>query len=388
MSFIAPFSVPSRIRVGGGAISELAAEVFRLKATRALIVTDEFVSGTSFFCKTCELLTDRGIETAIFDRVQPDPTLENVEHGLQLCRDRQAQIVVAIGGGSSIDCGKAIASLANNAPPLAQYIGYHKIPNPSIPLIAVPTTAGTGSEVTRATVITDSANGVKMMILDDNLLPATAIIDYELSLSMPQTLTANVGVDTLTHGIEAYVSRKAHALTDPIALSCIRLVSLYLRRAWSDPRDRVAREGMSIAACQGGMAFSNSSVCLIHGMSRPIGAIFHVPHGLSNAVLLPTVTSFSIRGAQRRYADVARTMNWADSQDSDESASLKLIEGLERLNSDLNVPRLGSCKGVDIERFEENINKMASDALDSGSPANNPVVPTASEIVSLYRAAY
>jgi alcohol dehydrogenase len=136
------------------------------------------------------------------------------------------------------------------------------------------------------------------------------------------------------------------------------------------------------------MAFSNSSVCLIHGMSRPIGAIFHVPHGLSNAVLLPTVTSFSIRGAQRRYADVARTMNWADSQDSDESASLKLIEGLERLNSDLNVPRLGSCKGVDIERFEENINKMASDALDSGSPANNPVVPTASEIVSLYRAAY
>jgi alcohol dehydrogenase class IV len=387
MSIIAPFSVPSRIRVGGGAISELSVEVLRFKATRALIVTDNFVSGTPFFCETCELLNDRGIETIIFDRVQPDPTLENVENGLQLFRDRQAQIIIAIGGGSSIDCGKAIASLANNAPPLAQYIGYHKILNRSIPLIAVPTTAGTGSEVTRATVITDSVNGVKMMILDDNLLPAAAIIDYELSLSMPQTLTANVGVDTLTHGIEAYVSRKAHALTDPIALSCIRLVSLYLKRAWSNPQDRVAREGMSIAACQGGMAFSNSSVCLVHGMSRPIGAIFHVPHGLSNAVLLPTVTRFSIRGAQKRYADVARTMNWAESQDSDESASLKLAEALECLNSELNIPRLGACKGVDINRFEENLDKMASDALDSGSPANNPVVPTASEIVSLYRAA-
>jgi alcohol dehydrogenase class IV len=385
---ISPFCLPSRICVGGGAISELSVEILRHGARRALIISDPFLSGTSFFRETCESLRHRGIAVAIYDRVQPDPTLENVENGLRMLRECGSQIVIAIGGGSPIDCGKAVASMANNVPPLAQYIGYHQIPNASLPLIAVPTTAGTGSEVTRATVITDTANGVKMMILDDHLLPAAAIIDYELSLSMPKALTAHVGVDTLTHGIEAYVSRKAHALTDPIALSCIRLVSQYLRRAWLDPGDRVAREGMSIAACQGGMAFSNSSVCLVHGMSRPLGAIFHLAHGLSNAVLLPAVTKFSIGGARTRYAEVARAMDWAEAKESPESAASKLVEGLEQLNSDLNIPRLGSCQGIDLKRFEENLQKMATDALASGSPANNPVVPSADEIVSLYRAAF
>ena len=152
----------------------------------------------------------------------------------------------------------------------------------------MPTTSGTGSEATKVAVITNTRNNVKVIILDDHLLPTVAIVDYELTFTMPASLTAAVGVDTLTHAIEAYVSKRASALTDPIALFCAHLVSKYLRRAWSDPQDREAREGMSAAACQGGTAFSNSSVCLVHGMSRPIGAVFHVPHGLSNAVLLPT----------------------------------------------------------------------------------------------------
>lgn len=382
------FSLPKRIIFGGHSISELPAELRRLKARRTLLVTDRYFSSTDTFLQIVASLKDAEIESFVCNDVQPDPTLENVESGLQLLHSIQAEVVVAIGGGSSLDCAKAICCLARNPAPLSNYVGYHKIPNPGLPLIVVPTTAGTGSEATKVAVITDTGNNVKMMILDDHLLPTVAIVDYELTFTMPASLTAAVGVDTLTHAIEAYVSKRASALTDPIALSCAHLVSKYLRRAWSDPQDREAREGMSAAACQGGMAFSNSSVCLVHGMSRPIGAVFHVPHGLSNAVLLPPVTRFSIPGATKRYAQLARSMDLAGDKDCDEVAAKKLVEGLEDLNQDLNIPRLGALKEITPERFADNVAKMAQDALDSGSPANNPVVPNIGEITTLYQSAY
>jgi alcohol dehydrogenase class IV len=192
----------------------------------------------------------------------------------------------------------------------------------------------------------------------------------------------------LTHGIEAYVSRKATALTDPLALTCIRLVAEHLETAWCEPGNRAAREGMMLAATLGGMAFANSSVALVHGMSRPIGAVFHVPHGLSNAVLLPAVTRFSLAGALERYATVARTMGLAAGNDSDGTAGEKLIAGLAMLNSRLLVPRLGGCRGVERARFDAVKGKMAEDALASGSPQNNPVVPTAEQIVALYEEAW
>jgi alcohol dehydrogenase len=233
-------------------------------------------------------------------------------------------------------------------------------------------------------VITDTERDVKMMMLDRYLLPTVALVDYELTLSMPPSLTAHVGVDTLTHGIEAYVSRKATEITDPLALKCIRLVTEHLEAAWSEPSNRTAREGMMLAATLGGMAFSNSSVALVHGMSRPIGAVFHVPHGLSNAVLLPTVTRFSLPGARQRYAEIARLMRFASSVDSDAVAGEKLVAGLAALNSRLEVPRLGACLGVERTRFESVKTKMAEDAMASGSPQNNPVVPTTEQVVGLY----
>src|SRR5581483_1121666 len=254
------------------------------------------------------LLDEAGIAVAVLDSVQPDPTDRNVADGLALLRSQRCEALIALGGGSPIDAAKAIAVLSKNAEPLAQYIGYHKIPQPGLPLIAMPTTAGTGSEVSRAAVITDTQRDIKMMMLSAHLLPAAALVDYELTMSMPPGLTAAVGVDTMTHGIEAYVSRRAHGLTDPIALSCVHLVARHLRTVFSEPHNKEARAGMMLAACQGGMAFSNSSVCLVHGMSRPIGAIFHVAHGLSNAVLLPAVTRFSIPAAVERYAVIARTL--------------------------------------------------------------------------------
>ena len=258
-------NLPSTIAFGAGTSRELSTHVRRLGKRHAFIVTDAFFAGNGLADEFASLLRQNNIGASIFSGVQPDPTDANVRAGLQAYRDSGADVVVGIGGGSSIDAAKVIAMLAANAEPMRQYMGTHNVPNAGAPMIAVPTTAGTGSEVTRVAVITDTEQHEKMMMLSVHLMPTVALVDFELSMSMPKSLTAHVGVDTLTHGIEAYVSRKANAMTDPIALSCIALTASNLLTAWHEPDNRVAREAMSIAACQGGMAFSNSSVALVHG---------------------------------------------------------------------------------------------------------------------------
>ncbi len=382
------FHVPSTILIGGGVRREAASQLRRLGVERVLLVTDAGMMRLGSANEIAGLLTDAGLHVTIFDGVQSDPTDRNVQAGLSLFHEQGCQGIVAVGGGSPIDAAKAISALTVNPPPLSQYAGYHKLPRAGAPLVAIPTTAGTGSEATKVAVITDTDRDVKMMILSVNLLPQDALVDYELSLSMPPDLTAAVGVDTLTHGIEAYVSRKAHGMTDPLALSCIELVSRHLRTAHAEPANHAARAGMMLAACQGGMAFANSSVCLVHGMSRPIGALFHVPHGLSNAVLLPTVTRYSWSSAPTRYATVARLLGACPQQTGDHTAALSLVAALEQLNRDLNVPRLRECRGVDEARFRSQLGKMADDALASGSPQNNPRVPTRDEIIALYEEAW
>lgn len=386
MSYL--FNAPQTIIHGAGASRELLPQLSRIGARRVLFVTDPFINGTGLVQKLAEPLRQAGLAVAIFSAVQPDPTVQTVMDGLIELDKHEADVVVAVGGGSSIDAAKAIAVMHTNEAPLHQYIGYHKIPNAGLPVIAIPTTAGTGSEATKVTVITDTGLNVKMMILDAHLMPTVALVDYELTLSMPPALTAHVGVDTLTHGMEAYVSQKANALSDPLALSCIDLVSRYLQTAWQEPNHRKAREGMALAACLGGMAFTNSSVCLVHGMSRPLGVQFHLPHGLSNAILLPTVTQFSVSGALERYATIARTMGLAKVGESTEAACTALLAGLEQQNRSLNIPRLRDCVGIDQSAFEQVLEKMATDALASGSPQNNPTVPTANEIVVLYQQAW
>jgi alcohol dehydrogenase len=384
----APFNIPASIVCGGGAIRELAPQLSRLRVARILIVTDAFMVRSGLVARVEADLRREGFSAAIFSGVQADPTDKNVLEGLAQFRSAGAEAIVALGGGSPIDCGKAIALLTSNPPPLSQYMGRHKVPLGGAPLVAIPTTAGTGSEVTKVAVITDTARDVKMMILDAHLLPSVALVDFELTLSMPPTLTAAVGVDSLTHGIEAYVSRQASSLTDPLALACVANVARFLETAWAEPENRAAREGMMVAATQGGMAFANSSVCLVHGMSRPLGAVFHVPHGISNAMLLPAVTRFSVPAAVARYATVARTMGWAGHADSDQRAAETLVNELERLNQRLRIPRLREDPRIDEQRFFRSLEKMASDALASGSPQNNPVVPTLDQIVDLYRAAW
>lgn len=382
------FNIPATVITGAGAVHELAPQLKRRGLTRVLLVTDAFMVSSGLAPKVVTELTAAGISVEVFADVQPDPSEDNVLAGFVRLQTCQAQAVVALGGGSPTDCAKVIAILPSNPPPLSRFMGRHNVPNPGLPLFAIPTTAGTGSEVTKVAVITDAKRDVKMMMLDQHLLPTVALVDFELTLSMPPALTAAVGVDTLTHGIEAYVSRLATRLTDPLALSCIRLCGEHLETAWNEPGNRPAREGMMLAATQGGMAFANSSVALVHGMSRPIGALFHVPHGISNAMLLPTVTRFSVGGAVARYATVARTLGWTRAGESDEAASITLVAGLEALNCRLKIPALHAYPKMDEARFRASLEKMASDALASGSPANNPVVPSVPDIVRLYQQAW
>ncbi|MDZ4800816.1 MAG: iron-containing alcohol dehydrogenase [Bryobacteraceae bacterium] len=382
------FHAPSAVIVGAGARYQLAEELSKIGSSRVLIVTDAHLRASGMLDDVLSLLERSGIQAHIFANVQPDPTVQNVLDGVAALRASGADAIVAIGGGSPIDAAKIIGVASVHQGLISDFQGYHRIPAAGPPLIAVPTTAGTGSEATKVAVITDPERQVKMMILDPKLMPRVAIVDYELTMSMPAALTAHVGVDTLTHGIEAFVSRKANPMSEAMALSCVELTAGNLLRAWQQPDDASARSAMSVAACQGGMAFTNSGLCLVHGMSRPLGAVFHLPHGLSNAVLLPAVTRFSVRGAPQRYARIARTMGLASRETPDEDACHRLVQGLEELNQTLEIPRLRACINRPQHQFEAVLEKMVADGLASGSPQNNPVVPSAEQMVELYREAW
>lgn len=376
----AVFRIPSTIHYGGGALERLGEVAQEAGIRHALLVTDTGMIQLGIAEQARQRLESAGARVTVFDGVEPDPTLNNVAAGLALLASAGGSSpcdgLVAVGGGSSIDCAKAIAVQAANPEPLPAFMGMEKIPRAGLPVIAVPTTAGTGSEATRVMVITDTERDVKMMFASRHCLCTAAIVDPALTLSMPKSLTAAVGVDALTHAIEAYVSRRAQPMTDTLALSAIRLISHHLRTAYREGGNLEARSQVMLGAMQAGMAFSNASVALVHGMARPLGACFHLTHGLSIAVLLPVVTEFSLAAAPERYARIAEEMGASD-----------VVTAIRELNRDVAIPSLHQL-GVEEGRYESLLEKMAADALASGSPANNPRVPTAEEIVELYRRAY
>ena len=256
-----------------------------------------------------------------------------------------------------------------------------------LPIIAIPTTAGTGSEVTHHSVIIDSKNNEKISCRGEGFVPTCAIVDYDLTLSKPRRLTIDSAIDTLTHGIEAYISKKATLFSDRMALDTIRLVTQNIYAVDKDPKDLKAREGLMLAATLGGLAFSNASICLVHGMSRPLGSNFKVPHGLSNAMLLPTITEFSIDHAKSRYADCSRAGNFALPSDDDDIACEKLIKGLYKINNDFDVPSMKKV-GINEKNLEEKLENMANDAEVSGAPNLNPRVPSVKEMIDLYGQAW
>src|SRR6266700_361824 len=308
-------TAPRLMAIGGGALAELPDLLGRLGLARPLVVSDPYIAGSGILDRATALLDGAGIAWSVFSDTVPDPTTAVIEIGAARLADGDFDSLVAIGGGSSIDTAKGMSVLAANAGLMRDYKVPAEIPKAGPPIVAIPTTAGTGSEVTRFTVITDTETDEKMLIAGLACCPLAAIVDFELTLSMPLRLTADTGLDSLTHAIEAYVSRRANPFTDGLAKNAMGLIARHIRTACADPGNRAAREAMMLGATTAGMAFSNASVCLVHGMSRPIGAFFHVPHGLSNAMLLPEITAFSAPAALERYADCARAMGVADEAD-------------------------------------------------------------------------
>lgn len=380
------FRVPGVIHVGVGHHERVAAEAARLAGGRVLVITDGNVGATPRVAALIEGLKAAGLLRGIFRDIPGEPTTTEVEAGRAALADAGADTVVAIGGGSVIDTGKAVAAMATNPGAIADYKGANKVVRPKLPLVAVNTTAGTGSEVTRFAIITDPATSVKMLVADPRLIPEVAIDDPLLTVTCPPLVTASTGLDALTHAIEAYVSVRANALSDLLALSAIRKIGAAIRAAYANGEDLGARSQMHVGSLEAGMAFSNASVALVHGMARPIGAYFHQPHGLSNAVLLPHVMAWSLSGAPARFAEVARALGVDTAGLRDVEAARCGVDAVRALCRDLAIPGLAGL-GIDPGRLMALAPTMAQDALDSGSPGNNPRVPTPDEIVELYRTA-
>jgi alcohol dehydrogenase class IV len=381
-SDVASFRLP-RLLVGPGARRRIGEVARELGIRRPLIVTDPFHAQNGVADEIFEALSAEGCTPTLFADTVPDPSTTAVAAGLAVALATGADAVVGLGGGSPIDTGKAIALLAVSGGDMRQYKAPVQTVGGALPILAVPTTAGSGSEATQVTVITDDATAEKMMCAGPAFLPRAAIVDVELTLTMPPRLTADTGIDALTHAVEAYVSRRASPLSDTFALRAMTLVRGSLEAVYADGGDLPARESMMLASLFAGAAFSNASVALVHGMSRPIGARFGIAHGLSNALLFPAVTRFSLAGAPRRYADCARALGLALDEPTDVRAGAALVDELERLSTALDVPRLSDL-GVTAEAWEAAIPTMCEQAIASGSPANNPVVPSAVEIADLY----
>ncbi|WP_439580574.1 iron-containing alcohol dehydrogenase [Elioraea sp.] len=375
---------PRMMRIGGGAVAQAAELLATLGLKRPMVVTDPFMVASGLVRKLLDPLAEAGITPPVFGDTVPDPTDTVIEAGVAaLNAAGEIDCLIGFGGGSPIDTAKAIAILAAGGGKIRDW----KVPRAAdlaaLPILAVPTTAGTGSEVTRFTVITDTERNEKMLIAGLAALPLATLVDYELTYSVPARTTADTGIDSLTHALEAYVSKRANPYADTMARRAMALIARNLRTAYAEPGNATAREAMMLGATLAGLAFSNSSVALVHGMSRPLGAHFHVAHGLSNAMLLPAITAFSLPAALPRYAEAARAMGIAHEEEGDQAAAARLVEELRALNRDLVVPTPRSY-GLDEAKWRALIPTMAEQALASGSPANNPRVPSKEEIMALY----
>ncbi len=377
-------NLPRILQVGAKASEEIGSIIKGLGYKNPIIITDKMMVKLGYTKKILEILRKFQINCEVFDDTIPEPTVESIQRGVSKIKNGNYDSIIALGGGSPIDSAKAIGILGKYGGEMKDYKFPRIVSEQGIPIIAIPTTAGTGSEVTRFTIISDEKTDEKMLCVGLAFMPIAALVDYELTLSVPQRTTADTGIDALTHAMEAYVSKKANPYSDSQAIEAMKLLAPNLRTVYHDGNNKEAREAMMLGSTLAGVAFSNASVALVHGMSRPIGAFYHVPHGLSNAMLLPSVTEYSIPSAKERYANCARAMGVASFDDDNKTANEKLLIELEALNKELNVPTPQEF-GIDKEDFMNKLETMAEQAIASGSPGNNPRVPTSEEIIDIYK---
>lgn len=375
------FIMPKRIISGENALNESKAYL-KSFGKRVLIVTDKVMTDLGNVKVLTDVLDGEKIEHVLYNEINSEPTDTMIEKGVKLYKENQCDFLIGLGGGSPIDSTKAIGAMITNEGKISDYMG-REIEKELPPFAVIPTTAGTGSEATQFTIITDTKNDVKMLLKGANLLPNLAIVDPRFTMTAPAKITAATGLDALTHAIEAYTSRKAQPLSDSFAVSAVKRIFKYLPIAFDTPKDLKAREEMSIAALEAGIAFNNSSVTIVHGMSRPIGALFHVPHGLSNAMLLEVCFTYVVDGAYDRFAQLAKEINIANDNMSDEEAAKAFIDEVVKLMVKLEIPTLEEF-GVDKTKFFDNIEKMAADAMESGSPSNTRKIIEVDDVIKIY----
>ncbi len=377
---VTQFFMPSSNLLGAGALEEAVKQMAGLGFKKALIVTDVPLVKLGFAKRLADLLAAQNIASAVFDAVKPNPTVGNVNAGLQALNALGADCVVSLGGGSPHDCAKGSALLASNGGKIEDYEGLDKSAKPQLPLIAVNTTAGTASEMTRFTIITDETRHVKMAIVDKHVTPILSVNDPELMEDMPASLTAATGMDALTHAVEAYVSTAHNPITDACALQAIALIARHLPTAVSTPKDKTAREQMAYAQFLAGMAFNNASLGYVHAMAHQLGGFYDLPHGVCNALLLPHVEAFNMRAAADRLAEVGRVLSANNSQ----LAGLGPIEAIQALAAKVGIPPNLRSLGVKEEDFPT----LAENAMKDVCGLTNPVQPTREEVIGIFRAAY
>ncbi|MGN0178992.1 MAG: iron-containing alcohol dehydrogenase [Monoglobaceae bacterium] len=377
------FIIPKKIITGKDAIKNAIPHIISM-GKKPLIVSGKIVAKSTPFKILTAGLESHGLPFSVFTGITGEPTDIMISEGLSAYRENGCDCLIGIGGGSPLDAVKAIAVLSVCGGSLSDYMG-KEITGKFPPMTAIPTTAGTGSEATKFTVITDAATNIKMLLKGEGLVPDIAVVDPEATMTMPKTITASTGLDALTHAVEAYTSRAAQPLTDVLALSAVSRIFKYLPLAYENGNDKKARAEMSVAALEAGICINNSSVTIVHGMSRPIGALFHVPHGMSNAMLLEKCMDFAKDGALDRFAELGRAAGAANADTDDITAAKKFIGALGRLCRICNVPTVTEY-GIDKQKFIDAIPKMAHDAIASGSPGNTQKNVTEDDIKELYKA--
>ncbi|KOA20088.1 1,3-propanediol dehydrogenase [Clostridium homopropionicum DSM 5847] len=377
------FKAPNKIIYGLGSIKNVGEETAKY-GKKALIVTGRSSTKKSgALDKVLNSLKENKVETIVFDQVESDPSVDTVEAGTKVAKEQAIDVIIALGGGSPLDAAKAISIMLTNPGKLIDY--ENKAPEiEGIPVIAVPTTAGTGSEVTRFSVITDTKRKIKMLLAGDTLIPKVAILDAELTITMPKDVTAATGMDALTHAIEAYISKVSQPASNLYALSAIKIISSNIIKAVNNGDNLEARENMLFGQMQAGLAFSNASVALVHAMSRPLGAFFKIPHGMANAILLPKVMEYNRASVPEKFKDIAEAMGENTSNLSLREASKLAVKAIKNIYDETGLPKTLGEVGV----TEDSIETLAKDAFKSGSTLLNPTKASIHDIIKIYKDIY
>lgn len=355
---------------GPGSREVLPQEISRLGFKKAFVATDKDLIKFGVADKVLKVLEGAGVPYEIFSEIKPNPTVSNVKAGVEAFAKSGADFIIAIGGGSSMDTAKAVGIITNN-PEFADVVSLEGVADTkkkSIPIIALPTTAGTAAEVTINYVITDEENEKKMVCVDPNDIPVMAIVDAELMYTLPRSLTAATGMDALTHAIEGLITKGAWEMSDMFELKAIEMIARYLETAVNEPQNAEARNGMAVAQYIAGMAFSNVGLGVVHGMAHPLGAIFDIPHGVANALLLPTIMEFNMPAAIDKYVQIAKAMDVYSADMSKEEAAQAAVDAVRALAVRVGIPQHLAELGINADDLDRLATAAAADVCTPGNP--------------------